>query len=57
MRDPGARIAALLAEVEGLGRTIEDLRAEVSGLGVHDIMRKQIPSATDELDAVVIQRG
>ncbi len=47
------RIASLLAEVEGLGRTIDRLRADISVLRAADITADEIPSATDELDAVV----
>jgi chemotaxis protein CheZ len=44
---------ALLAEVEELGRTISAAKAEIAALGVDDITDSQIPSATDELDAIV----
>lgn len=55
MRDEnGARIAGLLAEVESLGNIIRELRAEVSILRVQDITLREIPSATDELDAAVL---
>lgn len=45
--------ARLLAEVEGLGRTIAATKAEIAALHADDITASQIPSATDELDAVV----
>ena len=44
---------ALLAEVEELGRTISAAKAEIAALGVDDITGSHIPSATDELDAIV----
>ena len=43
---------SLLSEVAELGRTIAAARAEISALGVDDITASQIPSATDELDAI-----
>ncbi|MBR0680766.1 protein phosphatase CheZ [Roseomonas eburnea] len=45
--------AALLAELEGLGRTIARAKAEIAQLSVDDITGAHIPSATDELDAIV----
>jgi chemotaxis protein CheZ len=45
--------ARLLAEVEELGRTIAEAKAEIAALRVDDVTASQIPSATDELDAVV----
>lgn len=44
---------SLLSEVAELGRTIAAARAEISALGVDDITASHIPSATDELDAIV----
>lgn len=44
---------SLLAEVEELGRTIAAAKAEISALRVDDITDSHIPSATDELDAIV----
>jgi chemotaxis protein CheZ len=44
---------ALLSEVEELGRTISAAKAEIAALGVDDITASHIPSATDELDAIV----
>lgn len=51
--DASARQATLLREVEGLGRTIADARAEIAALGVAEIAGQHIPTASDELDAVV----
>lgn len=44
---------SLLAEVEELGKTIASAKAEISALRVDDITDSHIPSATDELDAIV----
>ena len=44
---------SLLAEVELLGRTIAAAKAEIAALRVGDINDSYIPSATDELDAIV----
>ena len=43
----------LLAEIEDLGRTIASAKAEIAALRVDDITNSHIPSATDELDAIV----
>jgi chemotaxis protein CheZ len=43
----------LLAQVEELGRTIGAAKAEIAALSVDDISDSHIPSATDELDAIV----
>ncbi len=43
----------LLGEVEELGRTIATAKAEIAALQVGDINASHIPSATDELDAIV----
>lgn len=51
--DLTAAETALLAEVEELGRTIAAARAEIAAIGVDDITGNHIPSATDELDAIV----
>jgi chemotaxis protein CheZ len=51
--DLTAKEAALLAELEGLGRTIARAKAEIAALSVDDITGAHIPSATDELDAIV----
>lgn len=45
--------SALLSEVEELGRSIATARAEIAALKVDDITESHIPSATDELDAIV----
>ncbi len=45
--------ARLLAEVCALGRTISAAKAEIAALKVDDITVSYIPSATDELDAIV----
>ena len=44
---------SLLSEVEELGRSIATAKAEIAALGVDDINASHIPSATDELDAIV----
>jgi chemotaxis protein CheZ len=51
--DLTAQETGLLHEVEELGRTIANARAEISALQVDDITASHIPSATDELDAIV----
>ncbi len=45
--------ARLLAEVEELGRTIAEAKSEIAALRMDDVTASQIPSAADELDAVV----
>ncbi|MDW8443925.1 MAG: protein phosphatase CheZ [Acetobacteraceae bacterium] len=45
--------ATLLAEVEQIGRTIAAAKREIAALRVEDIKIAFIPSATDELDAIV----
>jgi chemotaxis protein CheZ len=45
--------AALLAELEGLGRTVARAKQEIARLKVDDITDSHIPTATDELDAIV----
>lgn len=45
--------AALLREIAGLGHAIAATRAEIAALHVHDISGMHIPSATDELDAII----
>jgi len=45
--------AALLAELEALGREIARAKTEIAALRVDDINASHIPAATDELDAVV----
>jgi chemotaxis protein CheZ len=44
---------SLLAEVEALGRTISSAKQEIAALRVDDIRDRDIPFATDELDAIV----
>jgi chemotaxis protein CheZ len=44
---------SLLAAVRALGDTISTAKAEIAALRVDDITGSQIPSATDELDAIV----
>jgi chemotaxis protein CheZ len=51
--DLSATEAALLAELEGLGRTVARAKQEIARLKVEDITESHIPSATDELDAIV----
>jgi chemotaxis protein CheZ len=51
--DLSARETGLLAEVEELAGTIAAARAEIAALQVDDITASHIPSATDELDAIV----
>ena len=51
--DLSARETSLLHEVEELGQTIAAARAEIAALQVDDITASHIPSATDELDAIV----
>jgi chemotaxis protein CheZ len=51
--DLSAKETGLLHEVEELGRTIANARAEIAALQVDDISASHIPSATDELDAIV----
>lgn len=51
--DLSAQDARLLAEVEELSRTIADAKAEIAALHVDNVTAGHIPSATDELDAVV----
>src|ERR671933_266660 len=45
--------AALLAELEALGREVARAKSEIAALRVEDINASHIPAATDELDAVV----
>jgi chemotaxis protein CheZ len=53
--DLTARETRLLSEVEGLGRTIANAKAEIAALRFDEITGSHIPSATDELDAIVEQ--
>jgi chemotaxis protein CheZ len=45
--------AELLQEVAGLGRIIEAARASIAEISLEDIRGRQIPTATDELAAIV----
>src|SRR5690349_4799248 len=45
--------AVLLAELEALGREVRRAKSEIAALRVDDINASHIPTATDELDAVV----
>jgi chemotaxis protein CheZ len=51
--DLSATEAALLAELAGLGRTVARAKQEIARLKVDDITDSHIPTATDELDAIV----
>jgi chemotaxis protein CheZ len=51
--DLTAKEATLLQEVEELGRTIANAKAEIAALRVDDITDHDIPFATDELDAII----
>ena len=51
--DLTAKEAALLAELEALGRTVQRAKAEIAAMRADDITAGHIPSATDELDAIV----
>jgi chemotaxis protein CheZ len=51
--DLSAAEAALLAELEDLGRTVASAKQEIARLRVDDITESHIPAATDELDAIV----
>ncbi len=51
--DLSAKEATLLHEVAELGQTIANAKAEIAALRVDDIKQRDIPFATDELDAIV----
>jgi chemotaxis protein CheZ len=51
--DLSAKETSLLHEVEELGQTIANAKAEIAALRVDDIKQRDIPFATDELDAIV----
>lgn len=51
--DLTATETSLLGEVETLGRTIAAAKQEIAALRVDDIKERDIPFATDELDAIV----
>ena len=52
-RDLSLTEAALLREVEGLAATVASARAEIAAMGADDITASHIPTATDELEAIV----
>ena len=52
--NPPGNEGGLMAEVQALGRTIAAARAEIAALRVDDITVSHIPSATDQLDAIVV---
>ena len=45
--------AVLMREVKDVAQTLAAARAEIVALGADDIRASHIPSATDELDAIV----
>ncbi len=51
--DLSGKEASLLSEVEELAQTVASARAEIAALKADDINDSHIPSATDELDAIV----
>lgn len=51
--DLTANETSLLAEIEELAATVANARAEIAAIGADDITESHIPSATDELDAIV----
>jgi chemotaxis protein CheZ len=51
--DLTAKESSLLREVEELGRTIASAKSDIAALRVDDINDRDIPFATDELDAIV----
>ena len=51
--DMTATEVALLGELEALGREVARAKSEIAALRVDDINASHIPTATDELDAVV----
>ena len=51
--DLSATETSLLGEIEALGRTIRAAKQEIASLRVDDIKERDIPFATDELDAIV----
>jgi chemotaxis protein CheZ len=51
--DLSASETGLLSEVEELASTLANARAEIAALRADDINESHIPSATDELDAIV----
>jgi chemotaxis protein CheZ len=53
VRDAGVQQTILMAEIEQLAATVASARAEIAAIGADDIMASHIPTATDELDAIV----
>ena len=51
--DLSAQETSLLHEIEELGHVIANAKAEIEALRMDDIGSSHIPSATDELDAIV----
>jgi chemotaxis protein CheZ len=51
--DLSSNETSLLGEIESLGRTIAAAKEEIAALQVDDIRDRDIPFATDELDAIV----
>lgn len=51
--DLSARDLSLYQEVEGLSRFIRHAKAEIAALHPDEIKEKHLPTATDELDAIV----
>lgn len=51
--DLSTREVSLLGELEALGREVARAKSEIAALRVDDINDRHIPTATDELDAVV----
>jgi chemotaxis protein CheZ len=51
--DLTANETSLLAEIEELANTVASARAEIAAIGADAITASHIPSATDELDAIV----
>lgn len=51
--DLSARDLSLYQEVEGLARFIRHAKAEIAALHPDEIKEKHLPTATDELDAIV----
>ena len=51
--DQAQSMQVVRSELQGLAATIEKLHAEILATRPHDVGGKHIPSATDELDAVI----
>lgn len=49
----GQTVETLFEELHGLKAIIEDTRSDIRSAGASDISSKHIPTATDELDAIV----